>query len=214
MLIRKWDAALDDQEWRDFLDSHDFGQFVASGSGRDVPVIVPTHFVYDGVATILFHLARANPVWAALDENPKAVMSVASAYTYIPTAVNGGRDEPAQYGVPTSYYAAVQASGNCRLVDGAELVPILQAQLRHFQPEGGHAPVESGDNPYSRQFNAIRGIRLEIEEVRAKFKFGGNKTNDHRVQISDWLSLQPGELAAEARANLLRRSKAAESRNT
>jgi len=79
------------------------------------------------------------------------------------------------------------------------------AQLAHFQPEGGHAEVEPGDNPYARQFPAIRGIILEIEEVRAKFKFGGNKTVEHRIRIADWLASRPGELNAEARENLLRR---------
>ena len=210
MLIRKWDAAQNDEEWRQFLLAHDFGQFIASGKDRSVPVIVPTHFVFDGESRISLHLARANPVWAALDENPIAVMSVVGAYTYVPTMVNGGREEPAQYGVPTSYYAAVQVSGSCEVVDDDRLASILSEQLAHFQPEGGYAAVEPGDNPYARQFAAIRGIRLTIEEVRAKFKFGGNKTAEHRSQIAEWLATLPGENAAEARTNLLRRSEPAD----
>jgi transcriptional regulator len=205
MLIRKWDAALADDEWHEFLRLQDFGQFVASGRNRDTPIIVPTHFVYDGRETISFHLARANPVWPALEENARAVMSVVAAYTYIPTDVNGGREEPAEYGVPTSYYAAVQAQGTCEVLDGDELVPILRSQLGHFQPNGGHAAVEAGDNPYAKQFAAIRGIRLSIDEVRAKFKFGGNKTREHRTTIAEWLAQQQGERPAEARDNLLRR---------
>ena len=205
MLIRPYDAAHGEDEWRNFLGYHDFGQFIAPGHNRDLPVIVPTHFVYDGGQSIRFHLARANPVWEALEERPLAVMSVVSAYTYIPTGVNASGNEPEGYGVPTSYYAAVQASGPCMIVDGDGLDSILAAQLAHFQPEGGHAEVEPGDNPYARQFPAIRGIILEIEEVRAKFKFGGNKTVEHRTRIADWLASRPGELNAEARENLLRR---------
>ena len=77
MLIRKHDAALSDKEWRTFLLETDFGQFIASGRNRDVPIIVPTHFVYDGAKMVHFHLAARNPVWEALAENPMAVMSVA-----------------------------------------------------------------------------------------------------------------------------------------
>ena len=60
MLIRQHDAALDDDEWRTFLSEHDFGQFIASGRGREVPIIVPTHFVYDGdrAATYLFFVPK------------------------------------------------------------------------------------------------------------------------------------------------------------
>jgi transcriptional regulator len=210
LLIRKLDAALNDDEWRTFLRDHDFGQFIASGRNRDVPVIVPTHFVFEGAETILFHLARPNPVWEALAENPWAVMSVLGAYAYIPTDINAGGNEPEGYGVPTSYYGAVQAIGRCETLDDAGLAAILTDQLAHFQPSGGHEPVEAGDNPYGRQLAAIRGIRMTIEDVRAKFKFGGNKSVDHRLAIADWLSEQSGCLPAEARGQLLRRLKASE----
>lgn len=205
MLIRKHDAATDEDEWRTFLVHHDFGQFIASGRGRDVPVIVPTHFIFDGDQEISFHLARANPVWEALEQNPHAVMSVVSAYHYIPTDVNSGGHEPPMYGVPTSYYAAVQATGSCRRVDGEELAEILTRQLRHFEPSGAYAEPQAGDNPYGRQFAAIKGIVVTIEEVRAKFKFGGNKTVEHRLSIADWLDRQQSALASEARQHLLTR---------
>lgn len=205
MLIKQHDAAIGDEEWRNFLAEHDFGQFVASGRDRDVPIIVPTHFIFDGRQTILFHLARANPVWEALEENPNAILSVAGAYAYIPTEVNAGEYEPAGYGVPTSYYAAVQAIGVCESVERDQLASILASQLAHFQPEGGHAEVEMGDNPYARLLPAIRGIRLEITDVRAKFKFGGNKTVDHRLRIAEWLAEQDTPLTREARSQLIRR---------
>jgi transcriptional regulator len=206
MLIRAHDAAFDDEEWRSFLGAHDFGQLVASGRDRATAVIVPTHFVFDGSSAILLHLARANPVWEALEENPTAVMSVAGAYTYIPTHVNGGPSEPSGYGVPTSYYGAVQAAGTCEIVDEEhELSSILMTQLGHFEPGGSHEDVRPGDNPYGRQLRAIRGIRMSVDEVRSKFKFGNNKTVEHRLRIAAWLEGQPDEPAQEARGELLRR---------
>ena len=145
MLIRSHDAPFDDDEWRTFLREHDFGQLVAAGAGRVTPAITPVHFVYDGGATILLHLARANPVLAALAENPVAVMAVIGAYTYIPTDWNANPGEAVEYGVPTSYYAAVQATGVCEIIDDPEaLAEILRTQLAHFQPAGGPCAGHSG----------------------------------------------------------------------
>ncbi|TMG40397.1 MAG: FMN-binding negative transcriptional regulator, partial [Chloroflexi bacterium] len=79
MLIRKHDAALDDAEWREFLKTHDFGELIAPGAGRDLPVVVPTHFLYDGDHTVLLHLTRDNPVWEAIAERPRAILSVFGA---------------------------------------------------------------------------------------------------------------------------------------
>jgi len=208
MLIKKHDAAISEDEWRGFLASRDFGELIASGTGRDVPIVVPTHFIYDGDRTIRLHLAVPNPVWEALAENPLALVSVFGDYAYIPTQWNADPGEPVEYGVPTSYYAAVQAVVRTRAVDDPdELASILRAQLGHFQPEGGHAPVEPDkDNGYGKYFGAIRGIVGTIEEVRAKFKYGGNKTVEHRLRIADRLAARDLGNDAAARAQLLRRT--------
>src|SRR5260221_3451647 len=158
MLIRKHDAAISDDEWKTFLASRDFGELIASGRGRDVPVVVPTHFVYDGDLTIRLHLAVPNPVWEALAENPLALVSVFGDYTYIPTQWNANPGSDVSYGLPTSYYAAVQAVVRTPNVDDPdELAGILTTQLAHFQPEGGHAPGEPS-GPYGKQFGGIPGV--------------------------------------------------------
>ena len=206
MLIREPDAAIDDSEWRAFLAAHDFGQLVASGRGRDVPVIVPTHFVFDGDRTIRLHLAKPNPVWEAIAENASVVLSVIDAYAYIPTQWNANPGAPVEYGIPTSYYAAVQAI--CRasvLDDPAAVAAILRRQLAHFQPEGGHAAVVPGETIYGRNLSAIRGLELAIVDVRAKFKFGGNKTPEHRLRIAASLQRRAGPNDLLARKHLLRR---------
>lgn len=201
MLIRSHDAPLSEDEWKAFLRDHDFGELIAPGAGRDLPVVVPTHFVYDGDRTVRLHLARPNPVWDALAERPRALLSVFGAYTYV--AGHWNQDE---YGVPTSYYAAVQLACDAEVIDDAAgIAEILTTQLAHFQPEGRHAPVEPGDNPYAKQFPGIRGIRLTVTDVRAKFQFGANRSEEHRRVVAQKLADRGGPLDLEARANLLRR---------
>jgi transcriptional regulator len=202
MLIRRHDAPLSDEEWHAFLADHDFGELIVPGVGRDLPIVVPTHFIYDGDKTVLLHLAQPNPVWDALAERPRALLSVFGAYTYIPGHWN--QDE---YGVPTSYYAAVQLACDAEIVDDpAGIAAILERQLAHFQPEGKHAPVEPGDNPYGKLLGSIRGIRLAVTDVRAKFKFGANRTVEHRRVVGTKLGERGRPLDLEARANLMRRT--------
>jgi transcriptional regulator len=56
-----------------------------------------------------------------------------------------------------------------------------------------------------RKLPGIRGLRLHVESVRAKMKYGGNKTAEHRAGIADRLADRdaPGDRAA--REHLLRR---------
>lgn len=206
MLIHPHDAQRSDAEWRAFLSTHDFGQVIAPGAGRDMPVVVPTHFVYDGESTLEMHFHRANPIWGAIAERPSAILSVIGAYTYIPTSWNADPGQPVEWGVPTSYYAAIQAHADATTVDDPrEVAALLSRLLAHFQPEGGHASVEAGDNPYGRQLGAIRGLRLRISSVRAKFKFGNNKSATHRHEIAARLAERNRGLDLEARQHLLRR---------
>ena len=71
MLIRDVDCDEDPDRWRAFLVDQGFGHFVAAGSGRAVPVVVPTQYVLTDTE-IVFHLVATNPVFAALEENPRA----------------------------------------------------------------------------------------------------------------------------------------------
>jgi transcriptional regulator len=134
---------------------------------------------------------------------------VIADYAYIPGYWNAGEEAPEEWGVPTSYYATVQLTCDTTVVDDPEqLARLLSDLMDHFQPEGRHAPVEAGDNPYGRQFGAIRGLRLRIREVRAKFKFGGNRPLAHRVAVAESLRARGGPYDPEVRARVLARSAA------
>ncbi len=204
MLIHPWDAAAD-AEWREWLSGHDFGQLIAGGSGRDLPVVTPAHFAFDGDDTIITHLARPNPIWPLLEEHPRALLTVVDDYTYIRADWNTAGD-PA-VGVPTSYYATVQLEGDVRLVDEPEAkAALLDKQLRHFEPDGARAPVSAAPESADRRLlPGIRGIEFTITGVRAKFKFGGNKTAEDRERIAAKLAGRGARLDAEALAQLRRR---------
>jgi transcriptional regulator len=206
VLVHPWDAPIDDSEWRDWLSRHDFGQLIAPGDGRDLPIVVPTHFLYDGATTIRLHLARPNPVWAALRERPRALLTVVDDYTYLPSDWQAAPGTPSELGIPTSYYATVQLSCDVEVVDDpAAETEILRAQLAHFEPDGGYLEPDAEHEHYRRRLPGIRGLVLTVTGVRAKFKYGGNKEPAHRQQLAEHLAERNGPADAAARDHLLRR---------
>ena len=202
MLVHPWDAALDDDEWRTWLQDNDFGTLIAAGRGRDVPVAVPTHFTYEH-PHVLLHLARPNPVWPPIEENPRVLLSVVGDVAYVPSAWKAVGDEDPALGIPTSYYAAVLLTCTATVLTGDELAEVLRVQLADFEPGSG---VADPGVAHRRRLSGIRGLRLQVDEVRAKFKYGGNADAPHRAAVADRLAerSRPGDAAA--RAHLLRRT--------
>lgn len=198
VLIRRSDEMRGDA-WRDFVAQHDFGQFVLPGDGTSMPAIVPSHFVLAGDDRVLAHFTRDNPLWDRFAESPRCALAVIGAYAYIPSEVNASEDEGTRYGVPTSYYAAVHLEGTGRAIDRQdEMARLLNAMLQHLEPGSARLPVATGENPDTRQFPAIRGLEMRIERVRAKAKFGGNRTSAHRAKVKAHLEGRGSDLEREA----------------
>lgn len=201
MLIHPHDAGQDEGEWRTFVSEQGFGHLVAAGAGRDVAVVVPTQFLLDG-DRVLLHLAVTNPILTALEENPRAVLSVAGDWAYIPAGWKAVGDEDPALGIPTTYYAAVQLTGPVTLVDEPEEVAaVLRRQLDVLEPDGSVADP----SVHAGKLRAIRGLRLDIEAVRAKFKYGGNVDGEHRAAIAERLASRAGPGDAATLAHLRRR---------
>ncbi len=185
MLIHPWDAAIDEAEWQDWLASTDrFGMLVVNNlDPAHAPLVLPTHFTLAG-DELLFHLARPNPMWPHLEAATEVRLAVIGDYAYIPTywrAKAGGPDED---GVPTSYYATVQFVCRPTVVDDPQgKVEILAAQL------GGHPagrrPRHGGRRrePYGRMLPGIRGVRMAVVRVEAKFKYDDHNPIDHRERV-------------------------------
>lgn len=197
MLVHPWDGPIDDQEWRTFVRTQGFGQLVASGRNRDVPVIVPTQYVLQEDRA-LFHLARGNPIWSAIAENPRVVLSVAGDWSYIPSSWKAIGNEDPRLGIPTTYYGSAQLTGRAEVVDAPDgIAEILRTQLAVLEP--GSDVVDPLQ--HRSRLKEIRGMSLAIEHVRAKFKYGGNVDSEHRLAVAERLAQRagPGDEAARAR---------------
>jgi transcriptional regulator len=197
VLVHPWDAPVDEAEVWSFVRRQGFGHLVAPGR-REVPVVVPTQFVLDEVTPrpdVLLHLARPNPVWDALAESPRVVLSVAGDWAYIPSSWKVIDGEDPALGIPTTYYAAAQLVGSATVLDdAADKAEVLRRQLAVVEPRGGAADPSL----HGRKLNGIRALRIRVDEVIGKFKYGGNVDAAHRGVVAGHLEARrgPGDDAA------------------
>jgi transcriptional regulator len=199
------DATLGEAEWRPFVQTTAFGHLVASGRGRAVPVVVPTQFVLED-DTVWLHLVRANPIFAALAENPAVLLSIAGDWAFIPSAWRAiGKEDP-QLGIPTTYYGAVQLTGTATVhdehTDPGSVAAILRRQLGTQQPD---VPVADPETAHPTRILTILGISIAVESVAAKFKYGGNADAAHRLAVVERLTERDGPGDVAAAAHVLRR---------
>jgi transcriptional regulator len=198
MYIAPADATLGEAEWRPFVEAQGFGHLVAAGRARDVPVVVPTQFVLEG-DTVRLHLVRTNPLFEAVAENSRVLLSVAGDWAFIPSSWKAIGDEDPKLGIPTTYYGAVQLTGTATVHDEraapGSVSAVLRRQLEALQPE---VPVADPEVDHPRQVLSILGLSIAVDTVSAKFKYGGNVDEAHRLAVVDHLQARqaPGDAAA------------------
>lgn len=207
MLIRPHDAPIDsEREWRDVITTHPFGHLIAPGKDREFPVVVPTHIHFDGDLTIRLHLARPNPVWPALRENPRCLFVVTAAVAYVPTSWEAEPGTPAEWGIPTSHYASVHLECTATVTDEPDHIRrYLADQLATMQPDEAFGDPLDPAIPYADNLRLIRGLELDITVVHAKFKFDGAEPDSVRQQVIDGYQRRNATGDADALAHLRRR---------
>ena len=148
-----------------------------------MPVVVPTQFVLAG-HTVWLHLVRANPIFAALSENPRVLLSVADDWAFVPSSWKAIDAEDPLLGIPTTYYGAVQPVGTATVHDErtapGHVAAILRRQLAAFQPD---VEVADPSEAHAAKLFGILGIEIRVSAVTAKFKYGGNVDEAHRRAV-------------------------------
>jgi transcriptional regulator len=201
VFVHDFDAGAE-REWRPFLATHPFGELVAGGGPeRLVPIVVPTQYVLEG-DDVLIHLLARNPVWDAIAENPQVLLAVSGDWAFVPSSWKAVNEEDPRLGIPTTYYASVQLTGTATVVDDVNgIAAVLRSQLSGLQPEEDVVdPAEHGT-----RLRVIRALRIRVDHVRAKFKYGGNVDRTHRDAVLTHLVERDGPGDRAAAAHLQRR---------
>jgi transcriptional regulator len=106
-------------------------------------------------------------------------------------------EDPA-LGTPTTYYAAVQLRGGAEVhTDPSAVAAVLRRQLAVLQPG---VPIADPEEAHLARLRSIRAVVLTVDDVIAKFKYGGNVDEAHRRAVIERLRQRggPGDRAAAA----------------
>ena len=68
--------------------------------------------------------------------------------------------------------------------EGVGMSQVLATMMAHFQPEGGYARIEPGANYFGKHLPAIRGVRLRVDDIKAKFAVDQFEFSQHAVDQS------------------------------
>jgi transcriptional regulator len=184
MLVHPYDNAMSENEWRDWISkSPRFGVLAVGAGEGQAPIMVPTHFVLRG-DEILIHLHKVNDALPLLEVNKKVSLSIIGDYAFIPGTWRAKDSNNLQDGVPTSYYAAVNFECEPTVVsDPNEVAAIIQEHMTEFQADESYAAVSPEMPPYGPMMSIIRGVRLQIVKVDAKFKYDDHKPLAFRESV-------------------------------
>lgn len=172
---------------------------VSQGSSG-LPDITHLPLLTDGVR-VVGHMARANPHWKALRENPRAIAVFPGPDGYVSPSTYASKAEHHRV-VPTWNYEAVHAEGRVEIVeDAAALHEIVSTLTNHHEAPRqkrwavSDAPVEF----IAGQLKGIVGVVLTIEALIGKRKLSQNRPPADRDGVLEDMSHNNAELAQSMR---------------
>jgi transcriptional regulator len=156
-------------------------------------------FEYDAAqgphGTLRAHVARANPVWQEVAQQPDALVIFHGPAAYISPNWYPSKHE-AHRQVPTYNYMVVHAHGRITVRDDEAFVRGLVARLTRKMEAGEPAPWKMGDAPadyIAQMLAAIVGIEIEVTRLTGKWKLGQNKAEVDRRGAAETLGERDGD---------------------
>ncbi len=125
------------------------------------------------------HVARANPHWRYLEQQPQCLTIFHGPHSYISPSNYTARES-----VPTWNYGAVHLYGNAQILSSPEaLQEILHDLIHTFEPAYA-AQWASLDEAYrERMLGHIVGFEIEVTKMEAKFKLGQNRPREDQANM-------------------------------
>jgi transcriptional regulator len=137
------------------------------------------------------HMAKANPQWKLIAENPSSPVLVVFQGTdaYVTPSWYETKRETGKV-VPTWNYAIVQVRGTAKVIDDQEWLAQQIADLTISQEGPRAAPWAVTDAPapfIQSQIKGIIGLEIEISEIHGKWKVSQNRPVADRVGVAQGL---------------------------
>jgi transcriptional regulator len=185
-----------------------FGTLVTTGpNGLDANHLPFEFTAGEGpLGTLRAHVARANPVWQEVAENPDTLVIFQGPAAYISPTWYPSKHETHRQ-VPTYNYMVVHAHGKIVVHEEEAFLRGLVARLTRTMEANEPKPWKMGDAPadyISQMLGAIVGIEIEVTRLVGKWKLSQNKEARDRRGAAEGLlagGSEVQEAVAEAMLN-------------
>lgn len=192
MYVPRFNRLDDLEEVRRLVASVGSAQLVTVGSeGYPLATLLPVLWEED---RLVFHMARANDHWRAIEAGAPALAVISGAEAYVSPAWYPSKQEQGRV-VPTWNYSAVQLTGRVRVLDDADWVRGAVCRLtdRHEGRRAEPWAVQDAPEAYlAQQLRAIVGLEMTVESVEAKAKHSQNRSEEDRLGVVAGLRREGG----------------------
>ena len=145
-----------------------------------VPVVIRE---IAGHTFIRGHVAKANPHWRYLQEQPLCLMIFHGPHAYVSPA-----NYATQENVPTWNYGAVHAYGKARTFsEPSDLLKVLHDLIPTFEAAYAEQWAGLSESYRARMLSHIVGFEIEVTRIEAKLKLSQNRTRDEQQKVIDSL---------------------------
>ncbi|NBX20604.1 MAG: FMN-binding negative transcriptional regulator [Betaproteobacteria bacterium] len=160
----------------------------------------------DGRATLVGHVARANPVWKDADLSVPVLAIFQGPQHYISPGWYATKAEHGKV-VPTWNYAVVHAKGLLTVHDDAAWIRSQMQQITTQQeaPMDNPWAVDDAPRDYTdKMISAVVGIEIVVDEWEGKWKVSQNQPPANQTTVREGLERQDTD-AARTMAGLIPR---------
>ena len=125
------------------------------------------------------HVAKANPHWRYLEQQPKCLSIFHGPHAFVSTENYTTRET-----VPTWNYGAVHVYGNARLFSSAEeLQSMLHELIATFEACYAEQWASLSEIYRERMLSHIVGFEITATKIEAKFKLSQNRSKEEQANV-------------------------------
>jgi len=125
------------------------------------------------------HVAKANPHWRYLEQQPECLTIFHGAHSYISPSNYIARES-----VPTWNYGAVHLYGNARVFSSPEdLLAVLHELMGTFEPAYAAQWASLDEGYRERMLRQIAGFEITVTKIESKFKLSQNRPREDQENV-------------------------------
>jgi transcriptional regulator len=141
-----------------------------------IPVVIRE---IDDKLIVRGHVAKANPHWRYLEQNPRCLAIFHGPHSYISPSLYTNRES-----VPTWNYGAVHLYGNARVFSSPDaMLGVLHDLMGIFEPAYAEQWASLTPEYRERMLTHIVAFEITATKLEAKFKLGQNRTREEQSNM-------------------------------